>query len=326
MAAEEDDEDIPPVARPDPRDLAFDLDLVLSALVTVRAEIPPDAFTASVLGTERRGNGAVIGRDGLVLTIGYLITEAERVWLTTARQKVAPAHVVAYDQATGLGLVQALGRLGTSHLPLGRPADVEIGDPVVMAGGRGARDALSARLVARRPFAGYWEYYLDEAMFTAPAHPQWGGAACIAGDGSLVGIGSLLVQEATRENQNLVGNMVVPVELLAPIMDDLLRYGRVNQPARPWLGVYATDTPDGVMVTGLAPGGPAARAGLAEGDILLQVGPEPANDLADLWRKLWAQGTAGVTVSLTVLRNGRRQTASCRTADRNSFLKQPRMH
>jgi S1-C subfamily serine protease len=325
MAADEDD-DIPPVARPDPAELDFDLDAALDAIVSVRAEIAPDAFTASILGTERRGNGVVIGPDGLILTIGYLITEAERVWLTAASGAVAPGHVVAYDQVSGFGLLQALARMPARPLPLSGCAAVEPGQALVVAGGRGRRDALSARLVAKRPFAGYWEYLLDTALFTAPAHPQWGGAACIGPDGSLIGIGSLLVQEVVREGQSLVGNMVVPAELLPPILDDLLRYGRVDRPPRPWLGLFATDAADGVVVTGLAPGGPAARAGIAEGDVVLELAGDEIEDLGDLWRKLWAAGDAGVAVELTLTRDGRRLARTCQTADRNSFLKRPSLH
>ena len=175
----------------------------------------------------------------------------------------------------------------------------------MVAGGRGLRDALSARLVAKRPFAGYWEYYLDTALFTAPAHPHWGGAACIGPDGDLIGIGSLLVQEVAREGQSLVGNMIVPIDLLPPILDDLLRFGRVDRPPRPWLGLFATDAADGVVVTGLAQGGPAARAGIAEGDFVTALDGEEIEDLGDLWRKLWAAGEAGVAVKLTVSRDGR---------------------
>jgi S1-C subfamily serine protease len=322
----DDDDEIPPVARPDPADLAFDLDRALASIVAVRAEVAPDAFTAAALGTERRGNGVVIGGDGLVLTIGYLVTEAEQVWLTTSRQTAAPGHVVAYDQATGFGLVQALGRLGAPALPLGSGDELEPGDAVVVAGGRGMRDALSARLVAKRPFAGYWEYFLEAALFTAPAHPHWGGAACIGPDGRLAGIGSLLVQEVVREGQSVVGNMVVPIDLLPPILDDLLRYGRVDQPPRPWLGLYATDTAGGVAVTGLAPRGPAAAAGVAEGDLVVEVGGDGIADLGDLWRKVWAHGPAGAAVTLTLVRRGRKQRLTCRSADRRAFLKQPSLH
>jgi S1-C subfamily serine protease len=325
MADDEDDE-IPPVARPDPAELDFDLAAALAAIVSVRTEIPADAFTAQALGTERRGNGVVIGTDGLILTIGYLITEAERVWLTSSQGLVAPGHVMAYDQATGFGLIQPLGRLGARPLPLGSSEAIEPGDSVVVAGGRGPRDALSSRLVAKRPFAGYWEYFLDTALFTAPAHPHWGGAACIGPRGDLIGIGSLLVQEVAREGQALVGNMVVPTDLLPPILDDLLRLGRVDRPPRPWLGLFASDAAEGVVVTGLAQGGPAARAGIAEGDLVTALAGEEIEDLGDLWRKLWAAGEAGVAVKLTVARDGRRIERVCHTADRASFLKRPIMH
>jgi S1-C subfamily serine protease len=234
--------------------------------------------------------------------------------------------VVAYDQATGFGLIQALGQLSARAMALGDSRGLEAGQHLVVAGGRGPRDALSARLVAKRPFAGYWEYVLDAALFTAPAHPRWGGAACIGPEGNVVGIGSLLVQEVVREGQSLVGNMVVPIDLLPPILDDLLRYGRVDRPPRPWLGLFATDGAEGVVVTGLAPGGPAAKAGIAEGDLVTALAGEEVEDLGDLWRKLWAAGEAGVTVRISVTRDGRSRTLTCQTGDRGSFLKRPRLH
>ena len=326
MVADDDDDDIPAVARPDPAELDFDLAEVLASVVSVRAEVPADAFTAQALGTERRGNGVVIGKDGLIVTIGYLITEAERVWVTTSHGTAAAAHVVAYDQGTGLGLIQALAPLGAPALALSAADALEPGQPVIVAGGRGMSDALSARLIARRPFAGYWEYCLDAALFTAPAHPHWGGAACIGPDGGLIGIGSLLVQEMASEGQNLVGNMMVPIDLLPPILDDLMRFGRVDQPPRPWLGLFATDTADGVVVTGVAPGGPAARAGLTEGDAVTALDGQEIDDLGDLWRKLWAQGPAGIEVKLTLLRDGRTQKVACQTADRRTFMKRPMLH
>lgn len=324
--ADDEDDDIPPVARPDPRELDFDLDSALASIVSIRTEIPADAFTAPMLGTERRGNGVVIAENGLILTIGYLITEAEQVWLTTAGGSAAPGYVVAYDQATGFGLVQALGRLGLEPMPLGGSEAVEPGEPVVVAGGQGRRDALSARIVAKRPFAGYWEYCLDSALFSTPAHPRWGGAACVGSGGRLLGIGSLLVQEVVREGQSLVGNMIVPIDILTPILDDLLQFGRVDAPPRPWLGLFATDAADGVTVTGLAAGGPAAKAGIAAGDLVLAIDGHEIEDLGDLWRKLWAAGNAGVSVTLAVSRDGRQIERTCRTADRAAFLKRPALH
>ena len=318
--------EIPEAARPTPDDVDFDLDTALSSVLSLRAEIPDDAFTAPILGTERAGCGVLIRDNGLVVTIGYLITEAEQVWLTSNRGTAAPAHIVGYDQATGFGLVQALGRLGVPALELGSAANSGIGDPVIVAGHGGRRHALKAQVASKREFAGYWEYVLDEAVFTAPAHPNWGGAACIGRDGRLEGIGSLFVQEARGDGRPLTGNMIVPIDLLPPILDDLLKFGRTNRPPRPWLGMYATEVDDGLVVAGLVGSGPAQRGGVRVGDAVIEVAGDPVDGLADLFRRVWALGPAGVEVPLTVVRDGRAMTFRVRSADRNDFLKQPRLH
>src|SRR5207237_4967739 len=103
--------EIPAEIQPKPEDCAFDLERALSAVLGLRATVPEDAFTAGTLGTERAGSGVLIREDGLVLTIGYLVTEAETMWLTSEGGGAVQGHVLAYDQETGCGLVQALGRL-----------------------------------------------------------------------------------------------------------------------------------------------------------------------------------------------------------------------
>ncbi len=316
---------IPGSVQPKPEACAFDLDRTLSSVVSVRTEIPADAFTAGTLGTERAGHGVVIHENGLVLTIGYLITEAETVWLITNAGTAAAAHVVGYDQASGLGLVQALGRLGVPAMALGSSRDTSIGGEVIIAGQGGRQQALSANVISKREFAGYWEYVLDEAILTAPPHPNWGGAACIGRDGRLEGIGSLLIQEGDGD-QSVDGNMIVPIELLPPILDDLLRFGRVQSPARPWLGMYTADGPEAVVVVGLANGGPADRAGVHVGDVVLEVGGMPVGGLADTFRKVWALGAAGVDVPLTLARDGTQLGLRLRSADRNDFLKHAPVH
>ena len=320
------DWEIPPRAQPKPQEIAFDLDRALSSVLAVRAEVPEDAFTASILGTERAGHGVLIGADGLVVTIGYLITEAETVWLTANDGTAVPGHVVGYDQTTGFGLLQALGRFRVPPLELGSARAARIGDRVVMAGQGGRARSLLARVASKREFAGYWEYVLDEAVFTAPAHPNWGGAACIGADGRLLGIGSLLVQAAGGDDSSNDGNMVVPIDLLPPILDDMLRLGRVNRPPRPWLGMYTTEFQDSLVVAGLARGGPAHRAGVEVGDIVLNVAGTSVADLADMFRKVWSLGEAGVEVPLTLVRDGSPVNVRVRSADRNDFLKRPRLH
>jgi len=317
--------EFPVELRPRPEDWRFDLDSALDAVVQVRAEIPEDAFTAQILGTERVGNGVVIRDDGLVLTIGYLITEASTIWLTTNRGVVAPGFPLAYDQATGFGLVQPLSKLSVKALQRGSVSSCRVGENVIVAGHGGRAHTLKATVFAKREFAGYWEYLLEEAVYTAPAHPQWGGAGLITSDGKLAAIGSLLVQEKIDAGV-LQGNMLVPIDLLEPILDELLKTGRASRPPRPWLGLYATEAGSRVVVAGLAPGAPAERAGVAVGDIIAAVAGHKITGLADLWRRVWALGSSGVEVPLSLIREGKTSQRRLVSADRNDFLKKPHLH
>ncbi len=315
---------IPASVQPKAADYRYDLERAVSAVVALSTRIPEGAFTAEVLGTERAGNGVVIREDGLVLTIGYLVTEAESVWLTTHDGRSVPGHVMGFDAATGLGLVQALGHLDVPVLPLGDSRTLQVGDRAVLAGAGGRTRAVSVELVARQEFAGYWEYVLDEALFTAPSHPHWGGTALIGPAGDLLGIGSLQLQQGGGNSRAI--NMVVPIELLPPILDDLSARGRPNRPPRPWLGLYATESEEGIVVMGLADRGPAESADLRVGDLIEAVAGEPVGDLAGLFRSVWALGEAGVRVPLTVQRDGRVLKLTLVSGDRERFLISPPLH
>ncbi|HYZ32539.1 MAG TPA: S1C family serine protease [Crenalkalicoccus sp.] len=321
--------EIPPELQPDPADHGFDLDLALRSLVGVKAMVPADAFTASSLGTERSGSGVVIRADGLIATIGYLVTEAETIWLTTHDGRAIPGHALAYDFESGFGLVQALGRLNLPALKLDTGSGPRPGDTAVLASSGGRRHALRCTVAARQEFAGYWEYLLEEAIFTAPAHPSWGGAGLIGGTGGdarLLGIGSLVMQQQDGKGRRVDLNMVVPANLLPPILDDLLAFGRPNRPARPWLGLYATEDEQGVVVSSLAPAGPAAKSGVEEGDRVVAVAGTRVGDLAGLWRAVWACGTAGTRVRLSLSRDGAPRELAVASADRRTLLKAPRLH
>lgn len=315
----------PEQLQPRPNQFGFDLDAALRSVVLVHAEIPEDAFTAPVLGTERVGSGVVIGNDGLVLTIGYLITEAQTIWLTTIDGTVAPGYPLAYDQTTGFGLVMPLERLAVPALPRGSSSTLATGADVIVIGHGGREHSLTARVIAKREFAGYWEYLLDEAIFAAPAHPQWGGTALVDTAGRLLGIGSLLVQEMERESQ-LDANMFVPIDLLEPILDDMIRFGRPAGAARPWLGVYTAEAEGHLIVGGVAPGSPAQHAGLRLGDLVIEVAGRRVDSLAAMYRALWSTGTAGVEVPLSIVRGGELMELRIRSADRNECLRKPRHH
>ena len=324
---------VPPDEQPKLTDYTFDLDAAMSAVVGLRAMVPEDAFTAQTLGTERAGNGVLIRDSGLVLTIGYLITEAESIWLSPGVGPPVPGHALAYDQETGFGLVQALARLDVPALPIGDSDKARPGDRVIVAGAGGRQRSVAARIVAKQEFAGYWEYVLDEAIFTAPAHPNWGGTAMIGTSGELLGIGSLKLEQG-RENQleqrrEITSdhlNMIVPIDLLKPILDDLLRHGRPNRPPRPWLGLYAAEIDDRIVVIGLADRGPAQRAGLRTGDVVQTIGGEDVRSLAGMFRRVWSLGGAGVEIPIQLDRDGRTLDQKIASADRSRFFKPPRLH
>jgi S1-C subfamily serine protease len=317
---------ISPALQPKAEDYDYDLESALASVVGLRSVIPADAFTADTLGTERGGNGVLIRADGLVLTVGYLVTEAETIWLSLIDGRAVPGTVLGYDQSTGFGLVQALARLDLPALPIGRSSEAKIGEEVVVGGAGGRQRSVAAKIVAKQEFAGYWEYVLDEAIFTSPSHPNWGGTALIGPSGDLIGIGSLQLQEGREQGPPGALNMVIPIDLVKPILDDMQTLGRPNRPARPWLGLYATEIEDKVVVVGLAKDGPAQRADLRTGDVVLSVGGAEVKNLAELYRKVWSLGAAGTEVPLNIYRDGKSFAARVKSSDRNRFLKAPRLH
>src|ERR1700759_4503807 len=236
------DWEIPSNLQPDPSDYSFDLERTLKAVVSLKSYVPSDAFTANTLGTERAGSGVMIKSTGLIATIGYLIPEGETIWITSNDGQAVPGHALAYDQESGFGLVQALGKLDVPALELGDSDRMKVGDHAVLAAGGGRHHAIETRVVVRQEFAGYWESVLDAALFTVPAPPFGGGCGLIGTDGKLMGIASLILQQGDGKGRRLDMNMVVPIGLLTPILDDLLTFGRVNRPARPWLCLYATES------------------------------------------------------------------------------------
>jgi S1-C subfamily serine protease len=317
----------PDTVQPKSEELGFDLDAVLNSVVLLRAEIPEDAHTAAALGTERIGNGVIIAtaeRD-LVLTIGYLITEAETIWLTTNDNRVVAGHPLAYDQVTGFGLVLPLGKLNASALQRGSAKSLEAGSRCTVVGHGGRAHSARAAIVAKHEFAGYWEYLLEDALFTAPHHPQWGGTALVNDEGLLVGIGSLLVQQVIAE-EAINANMFVPIDLLEPILTDLVQTGRAARRPRPWLGMYASEQQSSLVVAGLSQPGPAEDAGIRPGDIVLEVAGERVASLPQLFRAIWKQGSAGTPIPLTIGRGRERLNIQIHSANRDDFLKKPMQH
>ncbi len=312
--------------QPNPADFPFDLDTTLESIVSVRAQIPEDGLTAPILGTERSGHGVLIEDPDLILTVGYLVTEAESIWLVDYSGNTVPAHTLSYDQETGFGLVQALGPLQAQPMPLGRSSELNVGDRVIVAGAGGIEQAISTNLVGKREFAGHWEYVLDEALFTTPAHDNWSGAALIDSRGLLCGIGSLVLQTRSDNGSVHNANLMIPIDVLPPVLDDLRLYGRRNQPGRPWLGWFVQETEHGLVVAGLYATGPAAAAGINTGDVIHEVDGETIEDLASLFRTIWALGDAGIEIPITLTRDGDTHNIVVHSVDRYSCLKTASIH
>ncbi|MEP6885703.1 MAG: S1C family serine protease [Gammaproteobacteria bacterium] len=308
-------------------DLVPELDLegISRSVVKLRADVPEDAFTAGILGSQRTGSGVVINSEGLILTIGYLVTEATDVWLTTPDGRELAGHPLAYDQVTGFGLVMPLEKADLAPLPLGSSADLKVGDQAYVVSSPEFTEPLAVRVFARREFAGAWEYLLDDAIFATPAHSHWSGAALIDTHGTLVGLGSLLVREL-QGSQEINANMFVPIDLLKPILEELSTRGRTSRQTRPWLGVYAVEMTGRVYVTGVADGGPAQLADIREGDLISRVADHDVATLPDFYRRLWSMGPAGTGVPLTAIRGSTRLQVNVRSIDRGDLLKRPQAH
>jgi S1-C subfamily serine protease len=307
-----------------PQDQVADFDSSFSAVVGIFANVPEDARTAALLGTRRQGSGVVIDNDGLVLTIGYLILEAEEVIVVGPEGKQIPAQLVAYDHTTGLGLVRARKPPQGSALRLGDSKTLSQGDPVLAVSFDGRNPVVAAKVVSRRPFAGSWEYLQENAIFTIPPHHEYGGAALINSDGELVGIGSLLVNDAIIGERPVIGNMFVPVEDLKPILAALIKKGRRNDPVPPWLGIYTDEAEGRVYITRLAESGPGEDAGLKRGDIIIGVDGKRVGTMIDYLRKIRKQGKAGSEIALDILPYGSHDLTinkiSVKSVDRHDWL------
>ncbi|MCC7048879.1 MAG: serine protease [Alphaproteobacteria bacterium] len=299
------------------------MDELVAAIVKVKTFVPADARSAQTLGAEREGTGVLIDGNGLIVTIGYLILEAERVELTGRDSRKIPAEIVGYDYESGFGLLRAAAKLAARPIKIGESAEVKVKDRVLAINYAGADGARPALVVARRVFAGYWEYMLENAIFTAPPIMEWGGAALIAQDGRLVGIGSLIVNDPMDAGSSSIGpgNMFIPIDELKPIMADLLTQGRPSSEPRPWLGINSEEVRGRLFITRVSPGTPAEKAGLKQGDLILGVGGKPVTTLAEFYRALWASGPAGVDVKLNILQGISPGEITVKSGDRYRWLK-----
>jgi serine protease Do len=313
-----------PSAAPAPRDESAAYQHLIdaaNAVVAVKVRALPGARSARTLGAERIGSGVLIAPRNLVLTIGYLILEADQVELVTNGGRTVSATVAAYDHATGFGLLRPIGRLDVKPIPLGSSAKVDELDRLMVASAGGADSVTVATVVSRRQFAGYWEYLIDGAIFTSPPHAEHSGAALINKEGELVGIGSLFVMDALTPGERLPGNMFVPIDLLKPVLDEMVATGRQKGGKRPWLGLSSLEEDGRIKVLRVSEGGPAEAAGIVQGDIILAMGGEKVERLDQFYKRLWASGAPGVEVTLKVLHGTDIREVRVRSIDRLDLVR-----
>ena len=308
-------------AEPDAAAQTLDARRLFGAIVRVQTRAVPEARSAATLGAEREGTGIVIGDGGLILTIGYLIIEADDVKIIDSRGRTLPGKIVGYDHATGLGLVRTIAPLDARPVPFGDSGKLAEREPVMIVNHNGPDDVTLAYVVSRRLFTASWEYMLDQAIFTTPPALNWSGAALISRDGKLLGVGSLIVREAMADDHTLPGNMFVPIDALKPVLADMIRTGRRAGTPRPWLGVAADERQGRLFVTRVSPEGPGDKAGIRAGDIILAVGGEGVRTQEDFLRKVWGRGGAGAEIPLRVLQGVDVREMSVRSIDRVEYFK-----
>jgi len=316
------DEPVSPKSPQAGAQIARDAEEMLAAVVRVRMKALPDARSSAFLGQSREGTGVVIDPRGYIVTIGYIVIEADSIEVTTQDNKTVPATLVGYDHATGFGLLRPSLPLGVKPMPMGQAEDLEVKEPVMILPAGGREMASLAYVVSKRKFSGSWEYMIDTAIFTSPPTYQWAGAALVSREGKLVGIGSLLVRETIEGTSQVPGNMFVPIDLLKPILGDLIAKGRRNEPPRPWLGLSTEELQGHLFVTRVSPDGPADKAGIRAGDIVLGVGRDPVKSHEEFYGKVWGKGFAGADIPLKILQGADVRELSVRSIDRFKYFRE----
>jgi S1-C subfamily serine protease len=303
-----------------PRPLSDAVKAVLASVVMLKTTVPREARSARSLGTEREGHGVVIDDDGLVLTVGYLVLEANSVEIVDNNGRRASAMVVAYDNDSGFALVRTAIPLKVKPVSFGDSDTLKQRDSVTIVGAGGEDKALRGLVADRRQFAGYWEYLLDNAIFTVPPYHNWGGAALLDEQGALMGIGSLQVPDAYRGGRSFPGNMFIPINRLKPIFETM-KAGRRPEGSKPWIGVTTQEARGRLIIASVQPGSPAESAGLRRGDVVRSVGGTDVDSLAEFYSNLWKAGPSGTTITLGIDRGGERVDVAVRSGDRYKYLR-----
>ena len=316
---------------PEENNYNFDLYAALDSVVRLESKVPETAFSAQTLGTERDGSAVLINHDGILLTIGYLVLDANSIIIKAYGEEPIPAELVGYNHETGLALIHALRPLNKKPIENSKEDRIEEEMSVIVAPYGGEHHSICAEVVSRREFCGSWEYMIDNAIFTAPIHPNWSGAALINEAGKLCGIGSLWVNDAMEarsndNNQDVAGNMFVPSNLLTPIYNDLISYGLASASTRPWLGMYTSEAADQLIVAGIVPDAPASKSDLEIGDLIKGINNHSTASLSEMYKKIWSLGVAGIDITINIIRDGLDLDVLIKTDNRYNYMDKRKEH
>ncbi|AHJ68247.1 S1C family serine protease [Granulibacter bethesdensis] len=331
QAMSEDQWQIPQNMQPHPSDYSFDLEAVLQGIVFLRC-LGPDGFDpdgSDDQGAQRTGSGVAIevgsSQTKMVITMTYLVNDADAIWITTQDGQVTPGHIIALDHESGFALIRPADALACPAIQIGDSSSVASESGAILAASGGITHAMETRIIARQEFAGYWEYHIPDALLVTPPHPVWGGCALIGMDGRLLGIAAVVLQQGDVGAGQLDINLIIPVSHLQAILPELLTHGR-RLASRPWLGLLAAEQEAGILISDVVPHGPAEAAGLRQGDQIIAINGKEPGDLATLWRLLWQSGAPPVGVAITILRDGQTMHTQVQAIDRYLYDKTPRMH
>ena len=291
------------------------------SIVSVRSTVPAGARTASSLGVEREGNGVAIDENH-ILTIGYIVIESESIEIGLSDGRRLPAKLVGYDHTSGFGIIKSVVPLNMPHLQLGNSDNINSKQDLLILPSPNRGGGSIVRSVSRRPFTGWWEYFVENPIYTTPANGLWAGAPILTENGEILGIGSLFVSEAVPGISS-PGNMSVPINLLKPILEDLISSGRRKSKIQPYLGISSDDSNDQVIVTRVSNGGPAFEAGIRPQDVIMTINGSQVSNLKSFYEKIWKSGEAGVTIELGVLRRGKIMNYNVKTVDRMDYFVKP---
>jgi S1-C subfamily serine protease len=283
------------------------------SVVFLRADIPARHPSAAILGEERIGAGVAVGVDR-VLTAHYLVLGASLVQCSGVDGRPRSVERVAIDHETGLALL-ALGGPPLRPATLGHGEDSKPGRPVFLLTLDATRERKGATGLVSSvgPFEAFWEYMLDRAIMTTAINPGLAGAPLFDDAGRLIGLVSLGLAAVGRYS------LAIPIELYRRRQQGLEKSEPAGPP-RAWVGIYPQGTDGSVVLSGTVPDGPADRAGLERGDLILSVDGVAVSSLAELYRMLWRRGP-GEVLSFRILRDGALLVVEVAAGDRNVFYR-----